>query len=124
MIQAYRNVDIEIEADGQVLAARVPLTIGLMLKVEQAVEDVQKSNGWWRGRRKSALDVYREFCEPYLPESLDRERLQPAFYSLFFSTANALLMDSLRQSMNSTAPTETPPAPTGGRTKEGPASAP
>lgn len=119
MIHAYRTIEIPLSAGDIQTEIRVPLTISLLRRLEEAIEASGKSGGWFKlNRQASLLDVFMRFAEPYIPSSLDRDLIQPAFYPLFFSLVRKSLMDSLNDSVNSMNSTEESQKPTDERTQE------
>ena len=68
MISAYRSLDVEIALDDRTVTVRVPLTIGLLQRLEAAVEASAKATGWFRIRKsQTLLDIFTDFAAPYLP---------------------------------------------------------
>lgn len=108
MLSPYRTIAIDVEGIGTV---EVPFTVELLHRVE---DTLQKTEGrvWFILRRsdKSILQVFEEFCRPYL--DIDFSKVQPTFCALFFSSVRSELVRSINDCMNSMTSTNEPDEPT------------
>ncbi|WP_146118961.1 hypothetical protein [Blastopirellula marina] len=111
MIEAYKNLRIEIDLGDRQEEIEVPFTVGLMEKVQETAEKATKKN-WLDIWGKNVVDTFREFCTPYLPTDFDHDRAQPGFYALFFSSVRKAMIASFAECTNSMLSTEESTEPT------------
>jgi hypothetical protein len=122
MIAAYRTIEVPVELEDRIVDIKVPLTIDLLQHLEQTIEEAGKYQGWFRigqwFKRRGMIDVFKDFADPYLPPEIVKSKVQPAFYSIFFSLVRKALVSSLNESILSTTSTDESPPPTAEKTAE------
>lgn len=111
VLDAYKTISIEINLDDRQEEIEIPFTVGLLEKVQYTAEKATKSQ-WFALWETKLVDVFREFCEPFLPADFDHDRAHPGFYALFFSSVRNAMIDSLADCTNSMLSTATSTKPT------------